>query len=1283
MDRYEFKDSASQKFWEVAVVGETLTVRFGKIGTDGQTKAKAFADAAAAEKEKAKLVKEKTGKGYVAAGQSATPAPVATAASVKPAAAPKPKKAAAPAQAAETVADTSPSAPSPQESDPPATLPQVPVETRRLLNGTPLPTRTRPGKSMTAAEAWAQLVERLPPVLAACKTTPRILPGAIRNAPPRTMTVEKAVEWLEALAEAGDRWPQNEGRDFDWAKYREQARIRMANLYLPFFHWLVPSFGAGLAIDAACMRSDNTHAWVPIVTSLRSAMTSASSEDYEAGLAWYPGEHDANSNLASLVAFILADDRPEPHALQAIPVLQEAFENMDYNIYEGSALLLVDAPQSAMAKAWRDVHQYGHRLIDFTTPDQMLATMAATAQRFGESPLPAFKMALEFATADERTTVACAILDTHEDDALSILLPHLHEKPIRAAIDRAFDVYPCWMVQRCLASLGGGRVDPVLRGYAMRTIERHGVDTVRAWAAAAGGRIATYFETLVVADETTDAELQHVPPFLLSPPWRGKRTAAADIVLNITPKDVPFAYTGKAPRKSHYYNWGYETPDKLLENIQICYGRLRPEQIPREPVPTAADGEQALAEWFLRNLDHLDRTGQHGSFNLHSLQISVHGHFDSLALMVWERVSHQPWKAGNWILLEALPTMMARFGAKVAPAAIPYIQADPVKLFSVVEHMDSTAIAPLVAHTLQTPKRLREPARAWLRAYTRTALMALLPIAVGPKGTARDEAEFAIRWLRTVKPEAVTAAIADYADTDPQFTAAIGQVLTRDPMSRVPAKAPKLPAWLIVSNLPKPKLKTGGALPDEAMTALVEMLSFVNPDEIYAGVALIREACTPASLAAFAWALFSAWLVEGAPAKDAWAFRAAGWFGDDECARQLTRLVRKWPGEAAHARAVTGLDVLADIGTDVALLNLNGIAEKLKFKGLQDRARDKIAAIAEARELSPEELADRLVPDLDLDERGGLDLDFGPRQFRAGFDEFLKPWVKDANGVRLKDLPKPIKSDDAEKSAEAVKKWAALKKDARAVASLQLTRLENMLVTGRRAKPDVFQLFFAAHPLIRHLAQRLVWGVYDTRRADARPLKLFRITEDLTFTDCDDNPVAIDLTEQADGLIGLAHPLHMNEAEQANWGALFGDYEIAQPFPQLGRETYALTPEEKAATRLTRFENKIVEAKRLRGLSSRGWRLGHPQDGGGITWLEWPVTLINGTKLQALLHLEGDCLIAGMAAEENPKQPLGHIALYNDNDYYSAEPRSLGEMDAVTASEILRSVTILVESSAS
>ena len=66
-DYFEFNDEKSAKFWEVLRSGSDVTVRYGRIGTNGQTKTKSFADEAKAEAHRAKLIEGKTGKGYAAA----------------------------------------------------------------------------------------------------------------------------------------------------------------------------------------------------------------------------------------------------------------------------------------------------------------------------------------------------------------------------------------------------------------------------------------------------------------------------------------------------------------------------------------------------------------------------------------------------------------------------------------------------------------------------------------------------------------------------------------------------------------------------------------------------------------------------------------------------------------------------------------------------------------------------------------------------------------------------------------------------------------------------------------------------------------------------------------------------------------------------------------------------------------------------------------------------------------------------------------------------------------
>ncbi len=61
---FEFTDAKSAKFWEISVNGNDVTVRYGRIGANGQTKTKTLGDDEAAQAHAEKLIQQKTGKGY-------------------------------------------------------------------------------------------------------------------------------------------------------------------------------------------------------------------------------------------------------------------------------------------------------------------------------------------------------------------------------------------------------------------------------------------------------------------------------------------------------------------------------------------------------------------------------------------------------------------------------------------------------------------------------------------------------------------------------------------------------------------------------------------------------------------------------------------------------------------------------------------------------------------------------------------------------------------------------------------------------------------------------------------------------------------------------------------------------------------------------------------------------------------------------------------------------------------------------------------------------------------
>lgn len=174
--------------------------------------------------------------------------------------------------------------------------------------------------------------------------------------------------------------------------------------------------------------------------------------------------------------------------------------------------------------------------------------------------------------------------------------------------------------------------------------------------------------------------------------------------------------------------------------------------------------------------------------------------------------------------------------------------------------------------------------------------------------------------------------------------------------------------------------------------------------------------------------LFTAWQQAGAPAKDNWAFLALSLFGDESTARDLTTLILAWPQEGKSARAVSGLNILTQMNNDMALIQLHHISQRAKSRPLRDNAAEFLHVVAENRGLSQEQLADRLVPTLGLDDPQALIFDFGPRQFTVRFDENLNPVIFDQQNVRQKSVPRLRADDDQLKAPEALARLKGLKK---------------------------------------------------------------------------------------------------------------------------------------------------------------------------------------------------------------------------------------------------------------
>jgi predicted DNA-binding WGR domain protein len=498
-------------------------------------------------------------------------------------------------------------------------------------------------------------------------------------------------------------------------------------------------------------------------------------------------------------------------------------------------------------------------------------------------------------------------------------------------------------------------------------------------------------------------------------------------------------------------------------------------------------------------------------------------------------------------------------------------------------------------------------AREWLDLHPHFAADGLVPIA-GGKGKLADAAVEHLRSLArrgkdeivrdaiaALDPETagrVRAAVVEYeAPAFAAFDEATTPQWLRDALAEPALRKARTPAWIAVEDLP-PVSFGAHALGAPQAERLLAALQIARPDAIPALVRGVRTHADAASRDALAWRLFERWLADGAPSKEGWALRAVGLLGGDPSVLRLAPLVRAWPGESQHQRAVAGIEVMRAVGTDTAIMQINGIAQKVSFKGLKKRAAECMDEIAKERGLTRAELEDRIVPDCGLDERGSRVFDFGPRRFEFLLGADMKPMVREPGGKPRPDLPKPGAKDDAALAAQAVADWKLVKKQIAEVSKIQATRLERAMVVGRRWSRAEFETLLVGHPLMRHLVRMLVWGVYDTAGALAGT---FRVTEDEAYADERDEAFVL----APDAKVGVVHALALSPDRRAAWGELLGDYEIVPPFAQLGRPVHALEPAERGAKEIVRFKSVAIPATALVfTLEKLGWERGIPQDGG-------------------------------------------------------------------------------------
>jgi hypothetical protein len=461
----------------------------------------------------------------------------------------------------------------------------------------------------------------------------------------------------------------------------------------------------------------------------------------------------------------------------------------------------------------------------------------------------------------------------------------------------------------------------------------------------------------------------------------------------------------------------------------------------------------------------------------------------------------------------------------------------------------------------------------------------------------------------------------------------------------------KLPPFVDVASLPFVRTTSGKRMPEDATLALLEILRSTSPDAPYAGLEPIREALDAASLGEFAWALVQSWILAGAKGTYEWIPYALAHIGDDACARRLAPYVRDWARKDAK-KAKLMADILAAIGSPTSLLHLAYVAEKSRFEEAKKHARAALEQVAAAQGLTTDELADRTVPDLELDAGGTATLDFGARKFTVTFDEGLRPVLRTEDGAPLAAFPRATKTDDAALAKIASARFKGLRADAETVAQALLRRFEIAMVRNRSWSAAAFREYVVGHPLVTHLARRLVWS----SGAGA-----FRVAEDGSLAGAND----AEYTLPDDATVTLPHPLRLGADAVTTWSRIVADYGVVQPFEQIGRATY-VPGADAGAQKLERFANRKSKPGPLMGsLDSRGWH----------KWAD--ETSLSSADKTLRTKSGGE---ATLSLTFSPGIDLGNVAGSEEQSFAAPTLRGVatfGDVDPVDYSEAIRDLEFL------
>ena len=224
---------------------------------------------------------------------------------------------------------------------------------------------------------------------------------------------------------------------------------------------------------------------------------------------------------------------------------------------------------------------------------------------------------------------------------------------------------------------------------------------------------------------------------------------------------------------------------------------------------------------------------------------------------------------------------------------------------------------------------------------------------------------------------------------------------------------------------------------------------------------------------------------------------------------------------------------------------------------------DKYAAL---RGMTEDELRDKYLSDVGLDEEGGKVYDLGSQTVTARLQKDLSFLVELPGGKTAKSLPK--KGADPEKYEAASRDFSEMKKSVKKILTSRGKVLFEDFLSGRERPAAEWQGSYLNNPLLKCAAKLVIW---------AQGKKTFTLTDTSLV---DSAGTAYTITDEP---IRVAHPMEMKAEDVEAWQKYYTAKGLKQPFLQIWE------PVRKAEEiKKDRYKDCVLEIYQLNGKDKHG-----------------------------------------------------------------------------------------------